>query len=482
VAAPYIQLGNNPTYGKTDNLELLWISKDSKSNWSVELERAGENTWKSCPSVKKREIQQNADGDKLFSCSLKDLPTGKAFKYRVLRNSQSLFEASSQARKGKTEPYHFNVFGDMGAGTDGQKRLANKCFQLNPDFIVFPGDLVYRMGRYSEYLNNYFPVYNANNSDKAKDSNNASNSNAANDSTNAKDSGALSNLSNNQGVPLLASVLTIGVLGNHDIATTRFFTPANLDKTPDALAYYYLWSEPLNGPTRENTLGATPIAGQQLLQDSFKKAAGENFPVMANFSFDYGNSHWLVLDGNYYSDWSDPKLRKWVADDLHKARKFTWRFVTFHQPGFSTDSQHANEQRMRMLSDIFQNENVDIVFSGHAHDYQRSFPIVFQPALKDGHPYLNPDGTVGGTIVKDLKFDGSKYTKPKGIIYIVTGAGGAELYKSLPGAKIGKTLDFTNKFDSEHYSLSDCTIDGNKFELKQISAEGELLDQFTIMK
>ena len=29
---------------------------------------------------------------------------------------------------------------------------------------------------------------------------------------------------------------------------------------------------------------------------------------MANFSFDYGNAHWTVLDSNKNVDWTDPSL------------------------------------------------------------------------------------------------------------------------------------------------------------------------------
>ena len=30
---------------------------------------------------------------------------------------------------------------------------------------------------------------------------------------------------------------------------------------------------------------------------------------MANFSFDYANAHWIVLDSNPYVDWTEPSLR-----------------------------------------------------------------------------------------------------------------------------------------------------------------------------
>ncbi len=455
VVNPYIQLGNNPTYGpKVDNLALLWISKDDSAKWSVDVKRAGQDGWKKTASIIHREIKKDSDGkDFVFECALKDLPVNKAFDYRVLKDDVTVFESSAHARKSKDQPYKFEVFGDMGADSYGQRKIGNLSFQSKPDFIVFPGDLVYPSGLYGQYLTSYFPIYNAN------------------------------KLDSNYGVPLLRSVLTVGLVGNHDIASSGRLVPADLDRNAEALAYFYLWSEPLNGPAqyKKSVKGTPPLVGSVEKIDTFKRATGEHFPGMCNFSFDYGNSHWLVLDGNYYTDWTDPAARKWVEDDLRNATKSTWKFVTFHQPGFSMDSQHSKEQRMRLLSDIFQREKVDIVFSGHAHDYQRTFPLTFEPRVKDGVPAINEDGTVDGTTVLDKDFDGAKVTKAKGVIYIVTGAGGARLYRARSGDDRVK-LDFIDKFNSAHYSLTSCEVNDRKLDIKQIADDGTVIDQFALAK
>ena len=41
---------------------------------------------------------------------------------------------------------------------------------------------------------------------------------------------------------------------------------------------------------------------------------------MANFSFDYGNAHWTVLDANATVDWTDRELQEWVAKDLERSQ------------------------------------------------------------------------------------------------------------------------------------------------------------------
>ena len=98
---------------------------------------------------------------------------------------------------------------------------------------------------------------------------------------------------------------------------------------------------------------------------------------MANYSFDYGNSHWTFLDSNVYVDWSDAYLRNWLARDLAAARHATWKFVVFHHAAFNSSRAHFSEQQMRLVSDILEQRGVDIVFNGHVHNYQRTRPLKF---------------------------------------------------------------------------------------------------------
>ena len=76
---------------------------------------------------------------------------------------------------------------------------------------MIPGDIVYEYGLISEYREKFWPVYNA---DEPSES----------------------------GAPLLRSTLFVAAPGNHDTDTR------DLDKYPDALAYYLFWDQPLNGP------------------------------------------------------------------------------------------------------------------------------------------------------------------------------------------------------------------------------------------
>src|SRR4029077_10051655 len=117
------------------------------------------------------------------------------------------------------------------------------------------------------------------------------------------------------------------------------------------LAYFLYWDQPLNGPVAP--AGAVKaghvLTGSEEAQPGFLAASKPRYPRMANFSFDYGNAHWTVLDANTYMDWSNPSLREWLAQDLTAARSATWRFVAFHQPCFNSSKHHFAEQYMRLL-------------------------------------------------------------------------------------------------------------------------------------
>jgi hypothetical protein len=259
---------------------------------------------------------------------------------------------------------------------------------------------------------------------------------------------------------------------------------ANFRRFPDALAYFLYWDQPLNGPVPPTAAVKSThvLTGSADAEAAFREGAKPRYPRMANFSFDYGNSHWTVLDANTYMDWHNPSLREWLQKDLAAAQSATWRFVAFHQPGFNSSKEHFSEQQMRPLSPIFEEGNVDIVFAGHVHNYQRSFPLEFAPkAQPDGAP-AGPKGEVAGDWKLDKKFGDGDHGKPHGVLYIVSGAGGAELYNPEQQTDPASWQTFTNKFISQVHSLSVVDIDGKTLRFKQVSETGEVIDSFRIAK
>jgi predicted phosphodiesterase len=440
VVKPYLQLGNKPALAKRESVEVLWQSLDRDSIWTVQ-KKDNQGNWQDLGTAKMRQAPLATQ----FSSTIQDLAPGAEFSYRVLKNGQAVFEQVGKSRQALNQPYRFAVFGDCGKGSIPQKLVAGLLYQNMPDFVVLTGDIVYEHGRMKEYFERYFPIYNA------------------------------PQVSSEHGAPLICSRIFMAAPGNHDIGTTGMRSVRRLNKYPDGLAYFQAFSQPLNGPISTIDADNTPkLEGDRMLKDTFIQASGDRYPVMANYSFDWGNSHWLILDGNDYMNWTDKNLRNWVAQDLANANGATWRFVAFHQPGFSSSHAHFNEQRMRLLSDLFEKGSVDVVFCGHAHDYQRTYPLCFKVKKQPNGQLMQEDGRVDGAIAldKDYKDTG----KPKGIIYIVTGAGGAPL-----GLET-KMQPFTVKFNNSVHSFTSCQVNNQTLSVKQISQTGAILDSFVIVK
>jgi hypothetical protein len=278
-------------------------------------------------------------------------------------------------------------------------------------------------------------------------------------------------------VPFLAAV------GNHD-ADSR-----DLDKTPDALAYYMYWAQPLNGPIGTEGGAIVPLLkGNETNKNAFINAAGKAYPRMTNFSYNYGNAHYTFLDADTYVDWTNKELTDWVINDLAISKDALWHFVVFHHPGFNSSVEHFEQQQMRLLAPIFEKGKVDVVFNGHVHNYQRSYPMTFAPVKQGVLLMGGKDGkTIRGRVVPgkwtlDKKFDGKTNTKPNGVIYIVTGAGGQELYNPEQEKDTDSWQKFTNKFISTVHSLTVAKVSGNKLVLQQKSKDGKIVDALTITK
>ena len=368
------------------------------------------------------------------------------------RGARPFFLPRRARTKSATQRYRFAVFGDCGAGTPEQKPIAYQAFLAKPDFVMIPGDMVYERGRISEYRDQFWPVYNA---DEPSPS---------------------------AGVPLARRAPFVAAPGNHDTDTR------DPEKMNGNLAYFYYWDQPLNGPLGKE---GGPFVPTLDLPETFRKglvqAAGAAYPRMTNFSFDYGNSHWTVIDSNPYVDWTDRELKQWVAGDLAAAKGATWRFVAFHHPGFNSAREHYEQQHMRLLAPTFEAGKVDVVFSGHVHNYQRSYPLRFVPDRNSTLLVSNDRKTPRGRVVNgrwtlDKSFDGRSDTTPEGVLYIVTGAGGQHLYNPEQQDDHDSWQGFTYKFVSKVHSLSIADVEGTTLTVRQLSVDGEEVDRFVVTK
>jgi acid phosphatase type 7 len=447
---PYLQPGNSPTLSREQKV-LIWQTDSIPGTYKVEfaLDKLGPKSSVAKVSVTKLNLKNKTTY--LYRSTLSGLKFDSNYSYRVSLNEKSLAEGAFETRT-KKPVTKFAVFGDCGAGTPQQAAIANQVYQQKPQFVLVTGDNVYRSGLEAEYRKNFFPYYNAQ---------------SAHDSI---------------GAPLMGTIPFYLLLGNHDVYGAEF------DKTPDGLAYFYYNDLPLNGPVSPYVI--KPVGNEALLK-AFRSNTGSRFPRMSNFSFDHGNVHIACVDANPHANPLDPTFVQWLAEDM-KNSKADWKIVSYHHPGFNSSKAHYDYQMMRLLSPILEELGVDLVLTGHVHNYQRTVPLKFEPKKdKTGTQYvISDEGRVDGKFTLDETYDGVTNTKPKGIIYIVTGAGGAPLYDVTLSGKPdlwkhdpqANWVPFTTKIVSDIHSFTMIETSGKSLVLKQLDAKGVVFDEIKITK
>jgi hypothetical protein len=304
IVPPYLQLGDAPRAHDPERMELLWESDQAPHRFTVQVDRRP-------PAVASRTAVSRPGFPPYaaWRADLAGLAPGRVFHYRVLEDGEEVFAAEARARPAPGMPTRFAVFGDCGEGTPAERAIARLAAGLHPDFVFIPGDVVYYNGREDEYRARFFPYYNG------------------------------------ADAPLMRSILFLSAVGNHDAGSGRKKYSGDLATFPDGLAWFLDWSEPRNGP---DSPFPPPLHGPKDREKVFRAAAGPRFPRTANYSFDYGVTHWTVLDSNPNVDWTHPRLRDWLRKDLGATRA-TWRIVAFHHPGFHSSVKHFDEQQMRLI-------------------------------------------------------------------------------------------------------------------------------------
>lgn len=380
-----------------------------------------------------------------YATVLTDLPFNAQVTYRVMLAGKVVREATFRTRATADKSVRCVLVGDLAQGRPAQRTIAHHIWEEKPEFLVALGDIVYPSGRANQYEAFYWNTYN-----------------------NVPEPGL------KFGAPLMASIPFYPVLGNHDIA-------AKLPATPDALSIYYFFHVPKNGPGEGPW--ATPLGTDEAAK-RFRANSWGNYPSIDAYSFDYGPAHFAVINDNSKLAIDNPSFVKWLRADL-LGTTAKWKFVCYHVPGFQAARQHYTEQQARLLEPVFEECGVDITFSGHVHNYQRSVPLKFAPDEKG-----MVKGKVNGAFTLDLTFDGIKNTKPKGVIHIVAGGGGASLYGPSP-EKVAEGLKklhgdnlapFTARAVVEQHSFVVLDLSPEKLSLRAIGMDGKEIDSIAIDK
>lgn len=148
------------------------------------------------------------------------------------------------------------------------------------------------------------------------------------------------------------------------------------------------------------------------------------------YSFDYGDVHFVALDTNMIGS----EQAAWLDDDL-AATERDWVVVYGHHPPYSSGEHGCDNQFQEVFGPILEEHQVDLVLSGHDHDYERMIP-------------------------------------QNGVNYVVTGGGGK-------GTRSVGSSDFTG-FSEAVLHFVYVEIEGDQLLLHAIDATGQEFDQLAI--
>lgn len=95
------------------------------------------------------------------------------------------------------------------------------------------------------------------------------------------------------------------------------------------------------------------------------------------YSFDYGNVHFICLDSEKSGRLPTDPMAKWLEQDLQSARQ-DWIIAFFHHPPYTmgnhnSDTEERHGEVRKYFLPVLEKYGVDLVFTGHSHNYERSF-------------------------------------------------------------------------------------------------------------
>ncbi|QDE82264.1 metallophosphoesterase [Myxococcus xanthus] len=173
------------------------------------------------------------------------------------------------------------------------------------------------------------------------------------------------------------------------------------------------------------------------------------------YSFDWGHVHFVALDSNCAvglasADRCTRDAQKtWLERDLAGSTQ-PWKIVFFHHPPWSSGEHGSQLSMRRHFGPIMEKYGVDLVLTGHDHNYERSKP---------------------------MKGDAVAGSGEKGIPYLVVGGGGATLRK-LPGNK----PDWSVIRDNQAYGFLDVTVVDGTLTAQLLGVNGDTVDRFRLQK
>jgi 3',5'-cyclic AMP phosphodiesterase CpdA len=125
---------------------------------------------------------------------------------------------------------------------------------------------------------------------------------------------------------------------------------------------------------------------------------------------EHGDVLIVGLDSN---EIDDPAQLRFLEDTL-ASTDATWRIVAVHHPPYSAGYQGSSVKVRETLAPFLERYGVQLVLSGHDHDYQRSVPI-------DGVTYVVTGGASGTRRTGEADFTAASYSWHNFVDIAITG-------------------------------------------------------------
>ncbi|HSD22091.1 MAG TPA: metallophosphoesterase [Anaeromyxobacter sp.] len=193
--------------------------------------------------------------------------------------------------------------------------------------------------------------------------------------------------------------------------------------------------------------------------DAFELPAGPDGERY--YAFDWGDVHVLAIDSNCLSPMdaavagcTRDSMIAWLREDLARA-KAPWKIALFHRPALATGKYGSFAEVASALVPLFQEFGVDVVFQGHNHLYERTWPS------RDGAP---------------VKTGAGAYDHPGAPVYVTAGGGGDWLYDF--EKPVAPFTAYREKV-GQHVVV---TVDGGSMHIQSVRFDGVVHDELTIVK
>lgn len=204
----------------------------------------------------------------------------------------------------------------------------------------------------------------------------------------------------------------------------------------------------------KNGIGRYYSEPAEFFGKQFKGSYADNGPEnwkTENYTFDYGNAHFMVIGVN-----GPEEVNEWMINDLKSCDK-QWKIGSYHFPICYSGSDCQNYDAYPVMREGF--EMLDLVFSGHEHNFSRSFPMKNEELFERpsqgtvhymlGNSNKNPPGTRALAKVWHSAF----YTQEEDVSVIAV--------VEIEGGK----MTLTSTIFEDGRIVDKCTIDKDKDEI-----------------